>query len=831
MIKPLLRLPGFRKDIVHFVWTILFLSVFSFSANAQQSTRVTGRVVRATNGEPLAGASVFIKGSTRGTITDQQGRYQLTISRSVELVGRFIGFQDVTQVAIPGENRQITINFRLTSNDMQLRDAVVSANRIDEYLQKVPVAASVIANRDLEQRSVYNTLESLNNVPNLISDSWLNSQPSFSIRGLSTVFDNVGFESTVALYIDDAYFSRSFGFNSTLMDIERVDVLRGPQGTLFGKNTVGGVIHVVSEKPEFANNGQIELNYGNYNFFQARGKINREVIKNKLAIRLTGAYTRRDGYIKDRIPAIEATNKTDFYGFRGSALYTPTPNATITLRAYYGKDGNAENTFVYASKPDADPVGVAADEGLNTRQSVPNTFNRQQYGSVVKGEFKLWNNTLTSISAFNKSVDTYFGDNDVAAADVSLWGRTQKLQNISQEIRIHSPRDKRFSYIGGLYFLNEQISAVDTFSLQKDFLPVGENILGAPVPNGEFFTNEGYTTNSTIHAQSLAAFASGNYELTKQLRLSAGLRYTTERRRLSYWQQVQNQSYNGTSFDLIGIYAVNVGSESRPVERVADNSVLSYDLGADYRFTPFVMGYARFVRGFKGAGFNTSVTTDPNGTGLVFKPEFVNNYELGFKSKFSERTRFNAALFYTDYRNKQELLDQGTRVTVANAPKTRGWGVETEFSGMLKNFRVDVSTGYLHFRYVDFPFGTDEAGNTVNYAGNRLLKAPDFTLSVAPEYTLPITDQLRVFMGLNVNHTGRAFNDISNSDVIARRSATIVNGRLALAPRNGKWSVALWGKNLTNQFFIQHGWEYDWGNQIAWSRPRYVGVEVYLNFR
>ncbi|RAI75256.1 hypothetical protein HMF3257_15620 [Spirosoma telluris] len=362
--------------------------------------------------------------------------------------------------------------------------------------------------------------------------------------------------------------------------------------------------------------------------------------------------------------------------------------------------------------------------------------------------------------------------------------------------------------------MNEQIAAIDTFSLQKDFLPVGEEILGAPVPNGALFTSEGYTTNSTIHSRSLAAFASGSYALTKQLRLTAGMRLTSERRRLSYWQQVQNQYYNGQPFGLIDIYATNVGSQATPVERNADNTVLSYDLGLDYRLSPFIMGYAKFVRGFKGAGFNTSVTTDPEGTGLVFKPEFVNNYELGFKSKFSERTRFNAALFYTDYINKQELLDQGTRVRVANAPKTRGWGAETEFSGMLKNFRVDVSMGYLHFRYIDFPFGTDEAGNPVNYAGNHLLKAPDFTFSVAPEYTLPITDQLRVFLGMNINHTGKAFNDISNSDIIARQAATIVNGRLSLAPRNGKWSIALWGKNLGNTLFIQHGWEYDWGIKL-----------------
>lgn len=808
------------------------LAIFSISSLfAQNPTIVTGRIVRASNGEPLVGASILVKGSNRGTITDQFGRYRISVIGTVTLIGRFIGFQDMEKTVVPSPDRRVTADFKLVSNDMQLRDVVVSANRVEEYLQKVPVAASVISQRDMERRSIYNTLESLNNVPNLITDSWLNSQVSFSIRGLSTVFDNVGFESTVALYIDDVYFSRSFAFNSTLMDIDRIEVLRGPHGTLFGKNTIGGVIHIVSEKPELANNGQVELNYGNYNFFQARAKINRELIKDKLAVRVTGAYTRRDGYINDKVPAIEASNKTAFYGFRASALYTPNPNVNITLRGYYGNDGKAENTFVYASKPDHDPVGVAADEGMTTKQNVPNTFYRKQYGTVAKGEIKIGRNTLTTITAYNNSIDDYFGDNDVSAADVSLWGRTQKLRNFSQELRIHSPRDEKFSYIGGLYFLSEQIGAVDTFSLGKGFIPVGEEILGMPIPNASAFTTEGYTTNSVIHSRSLAAFGSGSYELTKKLRLNVGLRLTAENRRLDYWQQIHNQLYNGVPFGLIDIYAVNVGDKAEPVERKANNTVLSYDLGLDYRFTPYLMGYAKFARGFKGAGFNTSVTTDPEGTGLVFKPEFVNNYELGFKSKFSERTRFNTAVFYTDYINKQELLDQGTRVRVANAPKTRGWGIESEFSGMLKNFRVDVSAGYLHFRYIDFPFGTDDEGNPVNYAGNRLLKAPDVTFSVAPEYTFHLSDQMRLFWGFNINHTGKAFNDISNSDIIARRAATIVNSRLALAPRNGKWSIALWGKNLTNRQFIQHGWEYDWGDQIAWSRPRYYGLEVYLNFR
>jgi iron complex outermembrane recepter protein len=826
-----------KKDICF--WLALGLILWGSCARPllaqNQITVLTGRVVRATNAEPLVGASVFVKGTKIGTITDHLGRYRLVLTEPVTVVARFVGLRDVEVPMLP-TGKPLEQNFEMISDETQLADMLVAANRQDEYLQKVPVAASVVGRRDLERRSIYNTMESLNNTPNLMTDSWLNSQVSFSIRGLSTVFDNVGFESTVALYIDDVYFSRSFAFNQTLMDIDRVEVLRGPQGTLFGKNTIGGVIHVISEKPSMTNDGQIELNYGNYNFRQVRAKLNRELIRNKLAVRLTGAVSLRDGFVVDQNPSIQALNKTNFYGFRGALLYTPNDRVSLTMRANYGRDGNTENTFVYTSKPNLadNPLGIPADEGLTTNQNAPANFNREQYGLVGKLEVKLGKNTLTAISAFNNSDDSYLSDNDISSADASRWGRSQGLRTFSQELRINSPRDQKLAYVAGLYYLNERISAADTFTLEKDFLPVAEVLFaeeGRTIPNANLFKSEGYTTNGLIRSNSAAAFGSGTLELTPQLRLSAGLRLTTETRELAYYQRVRNQFVNGVPFGIINLYANDVGSKADPETRRITDVALSYDLGMDYRFTSNLMGYAKFVRGFKGAGFNTAPILDGESGGLVFRPEYVNNYEIGVKAKPSERIQVNGAVFYTDYKDKQELLDQGTRVRVANAPLTRGYGVELEFSAMLKRFRLDVSTGYLHLRFVDFPFGTDDDGKPVNYAGNRLLKAPDFTFSVAPEYNVYLSDKMRMYFGLNINHTGKAYNDISNSEVLARVPASIINGRVAIVPSNGKWSIALWGKNLTNKLFVQHGWEYEFGDQIAWSRPRYYGVEVYLNFR
>ncbi|MBO0930414.1 TonB-dependent receptor [Fibrella aquatilis] len=811
-------------------WLALWWWCVSPVLAQKQQTVLTGRVLRASNGDPLVGASILIKGTKRGTITNRAGRYRLVLTEPVTIVARFVGFRDVEVLLLP-TGKPIEQNFDLLSNDTQLADVLVAANRQDEYLQKVPVAASVVGRRDLERRSIYNTMEALNNTPNLITDSWLNSQVSFSIRGLSTVFDNVGFESTVALYIDDVYFSRSFAFNQTLMDIDRVEVLRGPQGTLFGKNTIGGVIHIISEKPDMNNNAQIELNYGNYNFRQIRAKLNQQLIKDKLAFRMTGALSLRDGYVTDRTPAIEALNKTAFFGLRGSLLFTPSDRVSLTLRGNYGRDGKAENTFVYTSKPDYNPVGVRADEGLTTNQNAPAEFTRDQYGAMGKLEVKLGRNTLTAISALNSSSDSYFSDNDISSADASRWGRSQGLRTFSQELRINSPRDQKFAYVAGLYYLNERISVTDTFTLNKDFVPVAARLLGTPIANASKFTSEGYTSNAVIQSQSTAGFVSGTFELTPKLRMSGGLRLTTETRELAYYQRIRNQFLNGKPFNIINLYATNIGSKANPETRQTTNLALSYDVGLDYRFTSNLMGYAKFVRGFKGAGFNTTPIKDSESGGLVFRPEYVNNYEIGVKAKPTERVQINGAVFYTDYKDKQELLDQGTRVRVANAPLTRGYGAEVEFSAMLKRFRLDLSAGYLNLKFIDFPFGTDDNGNPVNYAGNRLLKAPDWTFSVAPEYNIPLNDRYRVFVGLNINHTGKAYNDISNSEILARVPASIVNGRLALVPANGKWSVALWGKNLTNKLYIQHGWEYEFGNQIAWSRPRYYGVEVYLNFR
>ena len=797
-----------------------------------QSITFSGKVTRAESGEVLIGASVSVKGTTRGTITDASGKYRLNAKgEGVVLIAKYIGFKD-REIAVKVNGREkITVDFAMVSNDTQLQDIVVTANKTEEYLQKINVAATVISSKDIEQRTSYSTLDALKDAPLVLTDSWIASQTSFSIRGLANNFDNVGFESTVGLYIDDVYFSRGFAFNSALFDIDRIEVLRGPQGTLFGKNTIGGVVNVISEKPEWANNGQGEIVYGNYNYLQLRGKWNYELIKNKLSMRLTGALTRRNGYIKDPNPAINASNGNNYNGLRGTLFYNPNDKTDVTFKAYYGRDGKTEQTMIYLSGQDETPLGVPASDIDSYSANTPQTFYRNQSGGMVRLNRKVGENTFTSISAFNSSEDFVKQDFDETIVDVSRWGRKQNLKNFSQEFRLASPRtdDRTISYVGGLYFLSERIKGLDTSSINEGFLPFARKYLNSKVPDIKGF-QETYDVHSDIQSVSFAAFASGSYKLSDKLKLNAGARLTAEARKFSFYQNIGYFNYNGKPVKLMDTYAAQVASAQNPLTRQTNDKVLTYDISLDYKVNPYVLTYVKYVKGFKGTGFNTSVTRDVTGSALVFKPEYVTSFEAGFKSKFSNRMKLNAAVFYNNYLNKQEFLDQGETVTIVNADKTGGMGAEAEFSAMLKGFRVDISGGVIDMKYKKFIFGRDENGELIDFSGNKLLKAPNVTLSVAPSYTYNLIDKYKLLVGLSINHVGKAYNDISNSEIIARQPSTILNSRISIMPKNGKWSVALWGKNLGNQLYYQHGWEYSWGSQASLSRPRTYGIEMYLNF-
>lgn len=812
-----------------------FLVAFCLSAKSQ--IILQGTVKDVTNNEPLVGAFITIKGMGGMIgVAELDGTYRVIVptpseARNIIVSVSHIGYierKDIVELLPVDDGETIFQNFEMEPDPVAIKEVTVTANKVEEKLQNVPISVTAISAKDLENRTVSNTTEALETIPNLVTDAYLPNQPTFSLRGLASNFDNNGIENSVALYIDDVYYSRSFNFNSTLMDIERVEVLRGPQGTLFGKNSVGGVIHIISEEPKMGNSAAVELSAGNFNFYQARAKGNLELIEDKMAIRLAGAYKSRDGWLVDENEALEDQNGIEFGGGRLSWLYRPSNKFDIMLKGTYSRDGKASFTTDYIPSTFGNRLEVS-DTIATDRRSHQNDegiyFDREVYGGVARMTYKLDQvHTLTSVTSFNGVNTNFLKDFDVTPVDATNFTRNAEVQTVTQEIRLSTPRENRkLFYIAGLYFLQERLDTRDSIALKEPFAAVWQQQFGLPVqPIPGYF--EFVSPNSIINSTSIAGFASGSAEVSESIRFNAGIRYTSETKELEYFQNV------GADYDLISLAVAQVGSRDKPLIREVTDNQVSFNVGVDFQTSDQTLLFLSLSRGFKGAGFNTEFAPDSLGGTLVFRPEFINNYEVGLKMKFSGRYRLNMTAFVTDYKDKQETAPGGSAYRVANAKSAQGVGFESELAALFgSHVRLDASLGLLSLRYLDFPF-SDRVGQPINLSGSRLYKAPQFTFQISPSYAANVGPDLKVRLQFDYAYVGKTYNDIYNTEALARDAAGTLNGRLEFSNRKGRFSVALWAKNITDVVYFQHAWEFNFGSHVAVNPPRTLGVELRMNF-
>ncbi len=775
-------------------------------------TTVSGVVTDATNGEPLIGVNVLVQGTATGTATDVDGRYSINTDQSNPiLVFSYTGYEDL-QLTI-SEQGSSTQNVSLKESSISLKDVVVSANRVEENLQKIPVAATVLTGIDLQNRSATNSLEALTTAPGLIYDAYSPSQVNMSIRGIST--DNVanpGTEQGVGLYINDVFQSRPFGFNATLMDVERIEVLRGPQGTLFGKNTVGGVVHVITEKPKMSNSGAVELSAGNLNYFQVRAKGNVVLAPDKLALRVTGALSQRKAGFVD-LNNEDGENKMNFAGLKGSLLFKASEKIDAILDVNWNTDKSSEDTGIALGVRDIDGslIPIEAPEDRISDAETPVEFNRDQLSASLRIKADIGSgNFLNVISGYGSADDFYLQDADYLPFYLANFSRVQEFSTFTQEVRINSDRDRKFAYVAGVFYANEIIGGEDTNILGADIIPAIAPLLG--LPDGYFIPGyeESSTTTAETNSNSFSLFGSGTYKLTEDLKLTAGIRYTNENKDLTYVQShVPSQAgVDSLGFPLVTAFFPDFGTKDAPFEHNQKDNAITGDVKLEYAFSDNVMSYISFARGFKGAGFNYTQNAFPEEANLIFAPEFINNYEVGFKSKIGNRIRFNAAGYIMNYIDKQEVVVEAASTKVANAPESNGWGIEGELTAILaKGLQLEMSGSVLDFEYGDFPFSADQTGGPTNLKGNKLAKVPDNTWSISPQYTTNIGEKTKLLARVDINHSGKAFNDILNNPDIAREPATLLNARLGASFVNGKYSIALWGKNLTDEVYLAHGIE------------------------
>ncbi|GIL38070.1 TonB-dependent receptor [Roseiterribacter gracilis] len=661
----------------------------------------------------------------------------------------------------------------------QLEEITVTAQRREQQLQKVPLAVSAYTATDLAQLQIRQTVDLIRVVPNLVGNNnvGLGGSATYYLRGVGNTESFPTQDVPVGTYVDDVFLSRQNGNNMNLFDVERIEVLRGPQGTLFGRNTTGGAINVIMRKPADHFGGYAEASIGRFNQYELRASVDAP-LDPKVLTKVSAYRVGSDGWAKQKSTGADL-NGQDSYGVRGDVRFLPSERLTVDLSAFYAYQdmGNILNRI--------DPV----------------TGDRTVYSGVTKGYLARFgyagakaNNDLTdltkltavtlnvnydlgpvainSITGYRKTEQNYLIDSTFAPPNPIAYGGSPSLdeglmEQYSQEFKLTGKAlNDRLTWVGGLFFLRER-NVTD---------------LGTGTGSATTFTVTGdRTIRNTLNTE--AAYAQGDYKLTDQLTATVGLRFTHEEKKLDVRRDASNI---GPDVNTAGIIAAGI-----PVNLHANFITPRFAL--TYQLDPDVMFYASSTRGAKSGGWNGRALA--NNAFLAFKPERVWSEEVGMRADlFNKRLRLNVTGFYAYTQDEQisaAYIVNGTRFfTVTNPADLRNYGGEFELTWLATdNLKVNANLGVQHARYtsISADVATQQrncntaigANNATNIAAEcnrgfvdakgriaRPVRAPDVSFSGSVTYDARF-EQLTVSptVGLTYNN-GYGIGNAGNPDLL-----------------------------------------------------------------
>ncbi len=672
-----------------------------------------------------------------------------------------------------------------------LEEVVVTARKRAETLQDVPIAMSIFSEEQLERLTAVSLKDLKNVVPSLHYQDRSALQTEITIRGVGGDARNIGLESGVGMYIDGVYAGRTSAYNIDLADIAQLEVLRGPQGTLFGKNTTGGAINITTKKPtdEFRANGS--LSFGNYGAVRFRGSVSGGLSEN-LAGKVTVATWDREGYLDNLFDGSELQSE-ERRSARGQLRYTPNANLEINFGADITRDD--QDTILNQLGSPAAFGGAFFNENrflVNTDQ--PNTTERDMVGLDLSVNYAFSSgHELTSITAWRDVEITVFSDIDQTPVDIFRSGPfTDNAAQFTQEVRLASTDDGQIDYVIGLFYYRQDADASRRIFAQ-----------GNPL----FFTD------GPVDTEALALFGNVDFQLTDNLALTTGLRITDETKEGSYVQT--SAIVPPFNKDIPGLKI----SATEPSWTAALNYTFSEDLSA----------YGSVSRGFKSGGFNV----DPLGTpspltaaDITFDPEFVTTYELGLKAEIGGIARISGAVFFSDYKDRQvaqfESANGVPTVFVRNAGESEISGAELEFNVLAgENWQFTGALSYLDGEYTDFT-GATAAG--ADFTGNATEKTPQWTASVGIDYRRELGAGEFSFSP-QVSYQGETFLQPDNGPFNVENGYSLLDLRMGYEFGNGQYGVYLWGRNLTDELYKEFARQFQGSDQVLWGAPRTYGIE------
>jgi iron complex outermembrane receptor protein len=700
--------------------------------------------------------------------------------------------------------------------DTQLETVVVTAQRRNEDIQAVPISIQAFTARDIEEKGVKTSSDIAQFAPNVEIGlpSGAGNQPLINIRGIGLTDTNTNNAGPNGVYLDEVYLSSPASQTFSVFDLQGIEVLKGPQGTLYGRNASGGAINIVTTKPgdDFAVN--LHADYGSYNTSSLQGAINGQ-LAGDLDGRFAFSYNRSDGYMHNLLTG-ENENGQGQIAARGMLLWKPIDGLKVLFNVHGGQLDNRPTEYRHIGDLDAATgaqCSVAATYaggcvdlfGYGTPAKFHDgSFNRQQHlrvtnvGSYLRVDYATELFDYTSITAIEYNNKLHPEDSDASPFRLLEINYGVHSTNESQEFRIAQTR-ARYNWVAGVYYLHENLAQNQPLFFGLD----GDSVFDAP---GAF---DGIAFNAFDNSRQVtdayAGFGQGEYLITEQLRAIVGARVTQEHKTFDYDGSVQYQEGGEDHFGPIT--PIIPGGT---VHESLGNGNFSWRAGLNYNFTPDIMTYASVATGFKSGDFNGGfLSTIPAQLArqlVPIKPEKVKTYELGVKSSFLERRLIvNAAAFYNDYRDQQvfiqvnDVTDPGSLSypVLDNAPKshTKGFDFDASFKPSA-NFTVAAQAGILRTRFDQY--ASARSASLIDYTGNQLAMSPHVSGNVSVDYRLPLPVGALDLQG-NANYKGHVFFDASNDPYIQQNGYWLENVRLAYQAAGGHFEVAAFVHNLTNK--------------------------------
>ncbi len=771
-----------------------------------------------------------------------------------------------------------------------IEEIVVTAQKRAQSVQEVPISIAAIGGGEIDDLKIADTNDIAGLVPNLQVNQVIgDGAPVFSLRGVTMNDYSLHQSSPVAVYTDEVYAGPSVLQPIAMFDLDRIEVLRGPQGTLYGRNSTGGAVNLITRAPTFENGGYLTAGFGNFDRFEARGAAELTLLDEVLAVRFAGFWTEADGWFENLSPGIPDGNSTDEWAVRVSALFRPTDTIEALFRWSSGRS-NPENYGVYAAHVEriatenGDPTtGIGAGVyslynalAVGPYVTPPDYFRtgvgkwrwesdetRERKREIDQASLHLdWeiteSLTITSVTSWVQGELANPEDSDGAPIQVIEAKYFGDGDQWSQELRLTSDFDGPLNFVGGIYYAREELDIATDLFLMTD---VDFNLSGGIDPDdcldpwivGAFGGTPsvpgqaaettlnglglsladfialgcGYRNSFRQERRSIAGFFDGTVDVGPSTTLLLGFRVTNDQTEADDFRTIVEGS-GVNLFDTIPFRAPGDPLGPADSEKI-DDTEYSWKAGVEQHLGEDILAYFTYSRGYRSGAVNGQAFFDPSEFNAV-KPETLDAIELGLKSTLADgRLQLNTAGFFYIYKN-QQLIDvdpaSGAQ-TLVNIERSEVGGLEVEGIAQITDaWRIAVGVGYLH--------GYAKRGlvSGIDVSGEKLPNSPNFSATLATDLDLWTSEYGTLAAHFDTNYVGEQYFTLPHDPRTLVDSYAVFDTRITFVSSDERWEAGLWVKNIGDEFYLTDvislsGFGLDYTHV---GPPRTYGADITFNF-